>query len=436
MTDNERVEEQNTNSENTEANETGEDKSSQAVGLLLGKAGLIIIAIGIFLAAWGGHTAIVILLGLVLASAGLARLWSRLSLHGVSCERILSGRRVFPGETVEVTLRLNNRKLLPLPWITVDDEIPLGVASNLTLTPGSKSGTGILSKTASLLWYTGIHWHHDLDCSRRGYYELGPAKVTSGDIFGFYPRSQDMQLTDHIIVYPRIFPISQIGIPSLYPLGETKAEQRIFEDQTRTIGVRDYTAHDSLKRIHWKASARHQCLQVRVFEPTTTLKVALFLAVDSFEYCEDGQDDDFELGISMAASIANYIIEQGSPAGVFVNTCKADSGQSVVLPPSGSHGQLMNILEELAKVTSSVSVPVEEFLQSELKDLPWGTTLVLITSKHTESMSGVLADLKESRRKMVVIQVSDGVAEGVDFNITGLDLERQAKATKVSVDGV
>ena len=86
-----------------------------------------------------------------------------------------------------------------------------------------------------------------------------------------------------MIVYPKIFPIAHLGIPSLHPLGETIAERRIFEDPIRVIGVRDYNPRDSRRHIHWKATARRQELQVKVFEPTTTLKVAIFLAIDSFK---------------------------------------------------------------------------------------------------------------------------------------------------------
>ena len=239
--------------------------SSQPTGYLLGKFGLLAILAGLVLAAWYGQVIIVILLGLVLATAGLSKLWSRFSLAGVSCQRQLSERRVFPGEHIELRLRLVNRKLLPLPWIQVDDEMPLKFSADVPLSPGSKPGFGFLSKGAALLWYTGVSWKQRLNCDRRGYYPLGPITLTSGDIFGFYPRSITESLVDHVIVYPKVFPIDQLGIPSLYPIGETTAERRIFEDPTRVIGVRDYSPGDSRRRIHWKASARHQNLQVKVF---------------------------------------------------------------------------------------------------------------------------------------------------------------------------
>jgi len=380
--------------------------SSTSAGLLLTKVGLLILLAVLLLAAWNGQAVIVILLGLALSAAGLAKLWSRFSLSSVSAQRLFSENRAFPGESLELKLKLSNRKLLPLPWIQIASEIPSQLLpENASLPSGDRPGTKLLSHVTSLLWYTSVSWRQRLHCQRRGYYRLEPVTVTSGDIFGWYPRLTIWQTTDEIIVYPKIFPIAQLAIPSLYPMGETVAERRIFEDPTRTIGVRDYTPHDGLRHIHWKASARHQNLQVKVFEPTTTLKVALFLAVDSFP-SYGVNTDDFELGISTAASIANYIVQQRSQVGLFVNSPLPDSEQPIKILPGGGLPQLLRILEALAKVTYVTSRSFADFFPEEWSRLPWGTTLILIIANPPEALPGLLIRLKEAGYKSVVIQVA------------------------------
>ena len=391
--------------------------SLQPVGHLFGRFGLLSLLAGVLLAAWFGQVVIVILLCLVLSAAGLAWLWSRFSLAGVTCQRLLCEQRVFPGEKIQLKLRLVNRKLMPLPWVTLHDEIPDRLSDDSSLSPGSRRGGSLLTKSAALLWYTGVSWNHCLSCRKRGYYALGPMTVTSGDIFGFYSRSVTVPLVDHVIVYPEIFPIDWFGIPFLHPIGETIAQQRIFEDPVRVIGVRDYRPHDSLRRIHWKASARHQNLQVKVFESTTTLKVVLFLAVDSFKFQNNDayDDEDFELGISAAASIANhFIMERHSAVGLFANSRLADSGESALIPPAGSDRQLVDILEALAKVTYLASIPFEEFLQAERPGLPWGTTIVIILSAYSPSLAELLKGLKNRGNEIMVLQV--GGSEGSDIN--------------------
>ena len=383
--------------------------TSQAAGYLLNWPGLLAMAGILVLAAWNGQAPIVVLTSLLFSSAGLAKLWSHLSLSRVSCRRQLSERRVFPGEKINVKLQVANRKPLPLPWIQVDDEIPqaLGGASTLS---GERPGSVLIRRSAAMLWYSSVKWKYELPCLKRGYYPLGPTVISSGDIFGLYSRSLKTAMEDHVIVYPKIFPVGRLPIPSQQPLGESRSEYRVFQDPTRPIGVRDYQHGDSLRHVHWKASARLQALQVKIFEPTTTFKVALFLSVDSFTANGSFNEDAFELGISVAASLAHHVVEQGSPAGVFVNTRGVDSDQPVSLVPSGSRDQLTSILEALAKVTASSSGPFEHFLENEQKVLHAGTTVALIFATPPETLPLLLHSLKENGFKLLLFVIGEGEA--------------------------
>jgi uncharacterized protein (DUF58 family) len=402
---------------------TGPDKPtklpSQAAGYLLHWPGLLAMAGILVLAAWNGQAAIVILTSVLFSSAGLAKLWSHLSLARISCRRLLSERRVFPGETVNVKLQVANRKPLPLPWIQVDDAIPQALGS-ASILPGEKPGSLLIRRSSAMLWYSSVKWRYELPCLKRGYYPLGPTIIRSGDIFGLYSCSLKTALEDHIVVYPKIYPVGRLGIPSQQPMGESKSEYRIFQDPTRPVGVRDYQYGDSLRHVHWKATARLQSLQVKVFEPTTSFKVALFLSVDSFTRSGSFSEDEFELGISVAASLARHLIEQGSPTGVFVNARGVDSGQAVSIAPSGSRDQLTAILEALAKVTASSSGPFELFLEKEQKGLHAGTTMALIFAKPPEALQLLLITLKANGFKLQVFFIGEGefgpLEEGIPFH--------------------
>ena len=380
-----------------------ESSSSDSTSFLLGKFGLIILVIILLIAAWNGLVFIVILLGLAISAAVLGKLWSRFSLRGVGCKRTMSEDRVFPGEAVELKVRLVNHKILPLPWVQLSHLIPGQlVIQDATTESVQDDNQRIMGYSASLFWYSAVSWRHNLLCRKRGYYRLGNLTVTSGDIFGLYPRSSTYPSDDTIIVYPGIFPIEQFGLPSINPLGETRAERRIFEDQTRTIGVREYTPHDSLRYIHWKASARHQNLQVKVFEPTTTLKIALFIVVDSFQ---SGDEDDFELGVSAAASLANYIIQKRSQVGLFANARSSVFNESIRMAPGGGNAQMVGILEALARATPQPEGAFAEFFQDVYGTLPWGTTCVFILDEPLTTFPALLSRLKEGGFKSVVLQI-------------------------------
>lgn len=381
--------------------------SSGSTGYLLNRLGVLSLLAVLFLAGWYNQIGIVAILSLFLVAAGLSKGWSVLSLSGLHCHRVLSARRIFPGETLEWALELVNRKPIPVPWVKVGDEMPLPIAPDGVPTSDKRPGFGIIERATALMWYSKITWRFRLKGDRRGYYPVGPINVTSGDIFGLYSRSMTLPMMDHILVYPRIFPIDRVMLPSLHPLGESHTERRIFEDPARTVGIRDYQPYDSLKHIHWKASARSQKLQVKVFEPTTTFKVALFLAADSFHCDETFLEEEFELAISTAASIAYHISEQGSPVGLFANTASADSEQGISIPPSADRHQLMRILEALAKATSKEKGSFEALMERERVVLPGGTTLILICAKPLKSLSGLLRTLEEAGHKILFLLIGE-----------------------------
>lgn len=376
--------------------------STAAAGNLLKAPGLVALAAVFVLAAWYSQAGILLLAGLFLATAGLARFWNRLSLAGVRAERHLNGTRFFPGEPIACTLRLFNRKPLPLPWVQLENDLPAGFRLE---EPAGPPGAEAIRRSASLLWYRGITWKLKLVGERRGYYPIGPLKITSGDFLGLYSRSRRAGGTEHLIVYPRIFPVDTRLIPSLYPMGEARAARRLFRDPTHTIGVREHFQGDGLKLIHWKATARRGDLQVKVLDATTAFNVAMVLAVESFRDNGVLAEADFELGISAAGSIAAALCERGSPVGLFVNTCLADTGQPAVIAPGAGRNRVTEILEALAKVTDRSSGPTAAFLEGQKERLTAGTTVIFILGRLPDRFSEQLADLRAAGFRLLVLLI-------------------------------
>jgi uncharacterized protein (DUF58 family) len=390
---------------------------SESSGYLFHNVSLLVLSGFLFLSAWNDLFPLVILLGLILGAAVLAKIWARFSLVHVSCQRLIKVHRLFPGDQTELTLQVINRKPLPLPWVEIEDEIPRSLVNENLPTSSQRPDGCCLIRSSSLLWYRRAKWKYKLHAQKRGYYCLGPIRLRSGDLFGFYTRMVEFPFVDPIIVYPRIFPIHQLAIPSLFPLGDIRSEKRIFQDPLRPIGLRDYQPCDNLRHIHWKASARSQKLQVKIFEPTTTLQASLFLAVDSFQSPGLFPEENFEWAISVTASMANHFIAQGIPTGLFVNTQMVDSGQAVKILPGGSRDQILLILAALAKVSPKPNEVFEQFLQRERRNLSQGNTLIFVLNKISESLSWQIQELKEAGYKVNVFLTSDQESSPLEENL-------------------
>ena len=94
-------------------------------------------------------------------------------------------------------------------------------------------------------------------------------------------------------------------------------------------------AGDSPRHIHWKASARQQALQTRIYEPTTSHTLMLYLNLASFEgyWWAALNRDLLELSIVAAASVASWGLEQGYHVGLATNGSPAGGGDEIGSPP-------------------------------------------------------------------------------------------------------
>jgi uncharacterized protein (DUF58 family) len=393
--------------------------------------------------AYAGLLALVTVAATLLFTLLVTRAWSRHSLRALSYERETGDERAFPGDELPLSLRLTNAKLLPLPWVEVDDRVP----ERLQLLsedgePASTLENGRLRLGGSVSWSERVTWRYLLRCRRRGIYRLGPATITSGDPFGFFPQSSPAGDTRRIVVYPRLVPLDGTALPSGSPHGDTRAPQWLFEEPTRVVGVRDYRPEDPVRRIHWKATARRATLQVKIHEPTVELSTVIVLAVDSFGAVppapgsEDGADEPFEQAVSLAASLAHLLIGRGVPVGMYANWGGAGSSSSLQLPPAGGQEQLLQVLEALAAVEAAPCCSLEAFLAELAPRLPWGVTVMVIAGDPPRESLAALELLGRTGRKVVVFPVGEaaGFVEGDSVRVQRVHLA-PARPHGVGVSG-
>jgi len=353
--------------------------------------------------------ALLVISALLLTIIPAAWLWNRLSLEQITYQRSFGERRAFPGEIVDVTLRVSNQKLLPLGWLLVEDQWPPALPpeeGRLFLSPGGQ--VGYCLNAFSIRWFERINRRYRVRCTRRGFYPFGPVRLVSGDIFGLFRRQTKSDHLDWLIVYPRVLPLETLGFPPKEPFGEVKATWRLFEDPSRAVGIRDYQPDDAFRHIHWKASARRQELQVKVYEPTTSHNLVVFCNVTTMpKHWQGIRPLLLEKTISVAASIANYAFAQRYEVGIVANGCIPHSDQSIKVLPSRRPDQLARVMEALAAVTSFATSSIEALLLAESPRLPWGSTLVVVTAVITDDLLDALLRLHKAGRRLVLVSLEE-----------------------------
>ena len=208
---------------------------------------------------------------------GAAYLWARYCLVNLSYRRHLGVPRLYLGEETTLHMEITNAKVLPLPWLRVDDRMPITINVTSQQTEEEKDGEHRrLVTVLGLRWYERVIRRYRVRGLRRGFWTFGPAQLRSGDIFGFDIRRLVDETPTHLLVYPRIVPVTALGLPAHHPLGDLRSVRRVIEDPLRMMGTREYVQGDNFRHIHWKASARSHVLQTKVFDPSSSRPVANF----------------------------------------------------------------------------------------------------------------------------------------------------------------
>lgn len=361
--------------------------------------------------------AIAFLLGLaVFLSAGASYLWDRFCLARVEYRRTFTPRRAFYGETVTLTMEITNRKLLPLAWLEVVDELPEElVPQSGRMIPSVRQRRQHLVNMFTLRWYERVRRRFVLRCDARGYFPLGPARLRSGDIFGFTIRGADVEQIDYLLVYPRIVPLTALGLPAHYPIGDVSKARHLLEDPARVAGVRPYAPGDPLRRIHWKVTAKSAELRSKQYETTTSHRLAIFLNLDTLGRWAEYRGfvrPLLELLMVTAASVANWATESGHLIGLYANGYLPQGLRWVRIPPASGTRSLSLILEALAKLFATPVMPLGDLLQLEARTLPFGTTAVVITAVVDAPLIAGIERFRQTGGGVVLIIVGDEAQSG------------------------
>ncbi len=342
--------------------------------------------------------------------AGIAWLWNRVSLDELSYERRLSQQRAFIGEEVGLTVALTNKKPVPLGRVEVEDEVPDAlVLRDAPVITSVLPNSQVLRHSTSMAWYERIRWDYRFTCSHRGYYRIGPSRMESGDLFGFFSSQKTQTGDDYLLVYPRVVPLPELGLPAVRPLGETGGGLRLFQDPSRPYGVRDYQPGDPLNTVDWKASARMQGLQVRTYEPSSTTTIVVTLVVETSEQPWGGYSSaNLERVVTVGASVASHAAEQRYSLGLFANGAHILADRPMNIPPTRSPEQLTIILEALATINPMAIGPVAPQLAEHSRRLPIGATLAIVTAVMPPELAEVIGGLKVRGFRAMVLYVGDG----------------------------
>lgn len=292
-------------------------------------AGLLLLA-ALFLQSGLLAYSMYVLLGVMVLSRVLARTW----IGHLSAKRRCKKTTAEVGDEITISLVVANDGALPVPWVLVEDILP---KQALDQKPPRLKVKGKRMQIAMVPPRGELTLRYTVECLMRGYYQLGPLVMESGDLFGLHRRYRVDAEPHFVLVYPRVVPLEGYDLASRRPIGDIRLLHRLYEDPTRIGGVRQYEYGDPMNRVHWRATARTGLLHSKIYEPSTLAGATLLLDFHQGGYAERGEPYRSEIAVTTAASLANAVYEMGQQVGLVTNGRDA-ADRARLSPRVAGHG--------------------------------------------------------------------------------------------------
>ncbi|WP_223690220.1 DUF58 domain-containing protein [Leifsonia poae] len=267
------------------------------------------------------------------------------STYAVEIE--LNPRRVVAGERALGRMEVTNtgsRAVLPTRV-----ELPVGAGTAEFMIPRLAAG----AQTEELF---------AVPTARRALILAGPALSVRGDQLGLVRRTTAWTGQVELFVHPRTTRLVATARGLVRDL-EGQTTKVITDSDLAFHALRTYEPGDDIRNVHWRTSARTGQLMVRQYQETR--RSQLLLVFDA-ERAHFASDDEFELGVSVLASIGCQVIReeteidavwQRKPLRVATPTALLDDSCRIQ-PVDGMHASLRDFVRQSTLRLASPSLVV------------------------------------------------------------------------------
>lgn len=265
--------------------------------LTLRGTGALIAGTGCVVAANLLGAAVLLYLGiLLLALTLLAVIVVRAPRRSGAVSRQISTDLLTVSETSRVTVRFSLRAL----------RVPRGLWRDVLPDAVSGDAAGEYPPETGRLSYliTGV---------RRGVWPIGPLLLRTVDPFGLAQREQEFGETRTVTVVPEVFTLSPLAARVGAAGGTAQTSSSRLGQGSDNLSPRVYIPGDSMRRIHWRATAHRGQLMVRQEEEESSPDALVVLDRSAGRWAKPGVEADpaFEAAVSLCASAAVHLMQEG-----------------------------------------------------------------------------------------------------------------------------
>ena len=360
----------------------------------------------------------------------LAKQWSQ----SVEALRTGGDRELKIGSRVAVEVRVTNRGRLPVLWLLAEDLLPRWSIRGRVKTLQVE---GDRLRVMLLLPGRSRSLRYEVVCHRRGYMQIGPTVLETGDLMGLFRRYRVGTAPQFVTVFPHIETLSGYEIGSRRPIGEIRMRESIMNDPTRLRGIRRWQPGDPMRSIHWAATARTGTLHSKVYEPSSVAGATVVLDLHAATNPPRHEPVRSDLAVTAGASIATALHDMGEPFGLATNgrdaadrvrlegwagdhrvrdeaaaaasmSDSSDRLRPILIGPDRGPVHLKEVTRTLARLDRSDGLTLAEFLTESEPRLANDTTLLVVLQQcPPESLAALVGLARRGWAVAVVINTHE-----------------------------
>jgi len=335
--------------------------------------------------------------------------------------------RISMGDSLVVAIELKNHRRSLASWaFTVTDHV-----HEITRVGDETQGSAAESETKVDIFFPMVPAgaecvvEYRLTLSRRGRYQFGPLKLSTGFPFDFMRGTVEADCPPaEVLVCPAVGRLTtqwQRQIESLQH-GQQRAQRRRGLAEGDYYGLREWRPGDSRRWIHWRTSAKLGAVSVLQFEELRHRDLALIIDLWQPDAPTDEDRAYVEFAVSFAATTA---VESGKRGGS--ELAMAVAGREVgCWVATASRILAQEILDHLATVRAAAQVDLAAALRALTPKLRRGAKLIVISTRSSQGARTTAATDANFRESL------DAVAEWYDVRDEHVREFLQFEATRTT----
>src|SRR5512132_990018 len=343
------------------------------------------LGLGVYLAAWafGSKPLYPVATGLLLV-VGVAWAWVRLANRPFRVRRGWGDREHLEGDDVPVVVELDaSASVLPAAATLVERVGRLGGQRHALRRHGRRlSVRYVLSRLP------------------RGRYAFEDVRVEIADPFGLESVAVALPAPGALLVYPRLVRLDRLFSEAGAHSHDGRRLLLRRHSGFELHGVREYEQGESLRRVHWRSTARRGQLMVKELEDAPRDEIAVLLDADAKAVV----GDSFDVQVRAAGSILDSYVRRGRRA-----------------------------LELLAAAEATGRAPVARLLAEHDGPAARALELALVTARLDPALVDRLVQRALSRRKVSLVHVDAASFNGARRRAEPLLLRLQTAGVPVAI---